>query len=654
GWQSGRTLDFLIAGIVLGISIYTYLSAFTLPLLLVALIAHQIIFARRLAIVCARGAALTFATGLAVAAPLLVFEISYPYAAFFRASQVTLFQHPDFERIGAVGVLALKLFSQMKLFGIEWEGQYNPLAQPLLDPLWFALFGIGLLACLSRVRDFRFAWALIAIAVMLLPDMIGGNELFPQELRVIGIIPPTLFVAAIGATTVFNRIQRPGQIFLAVVFLAFSGVRAAGAYFNEWASLARKADHPDFNLTEVAEGKWIAQTNAPLLVPLNEYARQPVRFLTAARAKRLRADAEIISKLPDSVLILFPEIAQRPRFEGRIYANDPAAFVLIHQDSVYVLPPLEEQFAAGLRSRVQNNMGEPIRNSIGEIVARAYPLDPRLLQFSTRSLNHAIKFEDTLTLSDFSINANRVQPGEPIPLTLWWSLARKSAKDYTIFVHLLSFRGEVVSSADVIPALGAFPTFLWQPGERVPTHHQLPVPLRTPPGKYWIEVGLYNSLDQTRLDLLDLPGESRVIVGAVKIAPRQAVVYNPAHLQRGEFDSLGLIGYDVMSTPNPHEFRVATYWQARAAMPTDYSLFVHALDARGEIIAQADHQPQSGNYPTSIWDAGEIVRDEFSITLPPGKFNLVIGWYDLNTGARLGRRDASGDSIILDTALESR
>ena len=72
---------------------------------------------------------------------------------------------------------------------------------------------------------------------------------------------------------------------------------------------------------------------------------------------------------------------------------------------------------------------------------------------------------------------------------------------------------------------------------------------------------------------------------------------------------------------------------------TDYTVFVHLLDAAGNSVAQADSQPQAGAYPTSFWDAGEVVGDahviELPATLAPGEYEIEIGWYVLSTGARL-------------------
>lgn len=87
--------------------------------------------------------------------------------------------------------------------------------------------------------------------------------------------------------------------------------------------------------------------------------------------------------------------------------------------------------------------------------------------------------------------------------------------------------------------------------------------------------------------------------------------------------------------------RVTLYWQAMQTPSQNYSVFTHLSDQdqinRSEdIIAQSDSQhPVYGWYPTTKWSAGEIVREDYELIVPPGKTPrlLTIGMYT---------RDASG------------
>lgn len=88
------------------------------------------------------------------------------------------------------------------------------------------------------------------------------------------------------------------------------------------------------------------------------------------------------------------------------------------------------------------------------------------------------------------------------------------------------------------------------------------------------------------------------------------------------FGPLALKGAAVdPAQPRPGEaLTVRLIWQAGAAPPADYTVFVH-LYAPGQedqsLAAQSDQAPCGGAYPTSRWEAGEIVVDEHTLVVPP-------------------------------------
>ena len=92
-----------------------------------------------------------------------------------------------------------------------------------------------------------------------------------------------------------------------------------------------------------------------------------------------------------------------------------------------------------------------------------------------------------------------VPAGDHMLVTLCWEAERALPADYTVFVHLLDADGALKTTGDGPPAAGAFPTSLWQPGDRIVDTHFLPEPAL--PGDS-IVVGLYNPLDGIRLSAL--------------------------------------------------------------------------------------------------------------------------------------------------------
>jgi hypothetical protein len=117
------------------------------------------------------------------------------------------------------------------------------------------------------------------------------------------------------------------------------------------------------------------------------------------------------------------------------------------------------------------------------------------------------------------------------------------------------------------------------------------------------------------------------------------------------------LGYNLEGDFRPGGALYLTlFWQALADMDEDYTVFTHLIDGEGGIYGQKDNQPVDGFYPTGGWTAGEIVRDQYDLTIspkaPPGRYRIVVGMYRAETGERLiVGRDAispTDDKIVLD------
>ena len=80
-------------------------------------------------------------------------------------------------------------------------------------------------------------------------------------------------------------------------------------------------------------------------------------------------------------------------------------------------------------------------------------------------------------------------------------------------------------------------------------------------------------------------------------------------------------------------------WQAVQPPQLDYTVFVHVLDAQGQLVAQADSVPMAGFRPTSGWHAGELIVDYHWIELPPtanrDELSLSAGLYLPQSGERI-------------------
>ena len=74
-------------------------------------------------------------------------------------------------------------------------------------------------------------------------------------------------------------------------------------------------------------------------------------------------------------------------------------------------------------------------------------------------------------------------------------------------------------------------------------------------------------------------------------------------------------------------------------MSKSYDYFVHLVDAQGAIVAQVDQKPLGGLAATDVWQTGDIIRDPVELPipedLPPGSYDLFLGFYLRETGERI-------------------
>jgi len=89
-------------------------------------------------------------------------------------------------------------------------------------------------------------------------------------------------------------------------------------------------------------------------------------------------------------------------------------------------------------------------------------------------------------------------------------------------------------------------------------------------------------------------------------------------------------------------------WQAIQPLAQDWKLFIHFVDSQEKVMAQFDGYAQNKQgepYPTSHWISGELISNQYTLTLPAEMpsppYRLFIGFYDETTFARL---PISGDS----------
>ncbi|HEX2171773.1 MAG TPA: hypothetical protein VHL09_04955, partial [Dehalococcoidia bacterium] len=243
-----------------------------------------------------------------------------------------------------------------------------------------------------------------------------------------------------------------------------------------------------------------------------------------------------------------------------------------------------------------------------------------------------------------------VTAGGELPVTFVWRVAgRPPAGEYQMLAHLIDHRAQKVSGQD---ALG-YPPAEWHVGDVVWSRFRLPVPADLPPGRYQAQVAWYDVRSGARLPVEDsTTGGPAFAVGEVRV-----LAALPAHppdrpigARFGSDPAIELIGSEPLLRASD-SLAVTLQWRAAEPPRADFTVFVQLLDEAGRLVAQSDSYPRGGALPTSAWLPGETVRDTHRLTLPPdlppGRYRLIAGLYQLPTGQRLPLPDG-GDTAEID------
>lgn len=95
---------------------------------------------------------------------------------------------------------------------------------------------------------------------------------------------------------------------------------------------------------------------------------------------------------------------------------------------------------------------------------------------------------------------------------------------------------------------------------------------------------------------------------------------------------------------------ITLFWEARAAPPQPYMLFVHLIAADGTIRGQRDREPDQG--PTDRWRPGaryvELSCPVLDPAAPPGRYIVNVGWYAYPSLRRLPIVDVAGSPVARD------
>jgi hypothetical protein len=226
-----------------------------------------------------------------------------------------------------------------------------------------------------------------------------------------------------------------------------------------------------------------------------------------------------------------------------------------------------------------------------------------------------------------------------------WGTTEPQHENWMAELALVDEAGQCLQTA-AFPLVDGWPTSGWPAGALGRGRYGLQIDPQLRDGSYELTLAL------VRADTGERVEESAVAIAAPDM-PWQlhAFVRPPVQVEtQAAFGGvLNLLGYDLMQGDDA--LTVTLHWQALRRMDESYKFFLHLYDAKsGALAAQVDVMPRDWTYPTTAWQAGEVVSDELHLSLsevPAGMYHLAVGVYDSDTGERLPMRSAGASSDVL-------
>jgi len=249
-------------------------------------------------------------------------------------------------------------------------------------------------------------------------------------------------------------------------------------------------------------------------------------------------------------------------------------------------------------------------------------------------------FGQEFRLMGYNLEADQVEPGQ-VGLTLYWQALRPPATRYDVLLKLINASYKVWGQQSG-PLPGLFlPLEWWKQGQIVKDRRAIKLLSATPPGSYYVEVHVYGSSAE---GWLEPEGKCDVLLGPVQVSRREPPAIADLNMDRpvGAVldEHVRLLGYNIESGFHPGDnIHLTLFWQCLEEMEQSYTVITHLVDAGDNIVAQKDNPPVDGFYSTTKWKVGEIVRDQYDLTIPqdvaPGEYRFKVGMYLVATGERL-------------------
>jgi len=482
-------LRFVLAGVVLGATLYTYPAARVLPIayLLFSITFYVLRFTSREnfntqypTFSTLIGFATFFVAAGLVFLPLYLYLANAPEADM-RIQQLWEIGALSALKNGNAGPLLSNIRDTLGMFTFRGDPvwRYNIAGRPVFDPLVGVLFYLGLIIAVWRGRESRYLFALMWLPIGLAPSILSDSA--PSFLRASAALPVVFLFPALGMDWLIERFKwKRALIAATIAVVASSGALAIRDYFGVWPARPEVREAYRSDLADVARWLDARADGAPAVIAsANPHDLDPFIF-----------DFELRHPRP---------VKWVDRAYGLIFPPGRALYI----------SPASTAFAPELRRLLG---AAPVVSNASFVAFEmdAPPVAPPV------ALTAPMRFDNRLDLMGYQVDPSSIKPGEWVRVWTYWRIVddtRGEQWPMAVFVHLLDVQGQFVAGRDLL----AVPTAGWRTGDVWVQFQDFQVPASASPGAYPVEVGLYNRAAQgvQRWRLPD--GSDRLLLSSIEI-----------------------------------------------------------------------------------------------------------------------------------------
>ena len=611
GFRRGERSDFVLAGLLVGLSQYVYIVARFFPVALAVATVGAVLANRRL-LTHWRDLLWAAAAAALVALPQWIMFVVYPYTFIARVSNPVVpgggqfvFELPD-----PVAIVVAKLKNQLIALSFFWQVDHQYGSRTILTAVFVVGLVIGIAVVIRQRRDGH-VFGFLMMALMLLPELLTYEKYDHTAIdfsRLLPGIPFIFMMAGFGTSSAWAWVERRPRFPRWLGYLVLALVLIFGL-FRQWDFAQRVTPHPMAYRGEDSKSGPIAEfigdeLDRSILLPTSLYSDSRLSFLLTEQFPHRQGGMEETLRQGERVLAILPDS------EWSTDKGLPEEWVLLKEGTVFFLPSIPASV-------------EPLNEKETIILTKDGIPVGKALETSWRGGTPAymplegLSFANHLELVGFQ--SNELELDSNLDVTLFWQPAKKIGRDVELVIELYDRTQDVtVISKEDWPLNGAFRVRAWRPDQVMPLSYSLGVRPNLSAGHYQLQVGLIDQLSRQRIPLVT--GQKAAIVKTFEIAGPQILT----DINFGNF--FRLEGYTL--APTSEGLKILLFWRAIESPDSDYTLFVHIVNSDDQIVAQKDGQPFNGRYPTSTWPPGELfVEERFLPAVPDGEYRIFIGWY---------------------------